>query len=51
MEKRLMLQACRTIMKFYKNLVPPLTEQHGLRYPDGLERVVMARLETLGEIE
>jgi len=51
LEKCSMLQAGLTIVEVYRNIAPAFAEQHGLRYPDDLERVMMDRLEKLKEIE
>ena len=47
MEKGAMLQAVRVIVDFYKRLAPALAQKHGITYPVGLEKVMMARLNTL----
>jgi hypothetical protein len=43
-----MLWAAHVIVRVYGELASPLTRAHGLPYPDGLARVMTARLERLG---
>ncbi len=45
MEENTMLKAGLAIVRFYRELAPPLAQMHGLPYPQGLERVMMDRLE------
>lgn len=47
MEKGAMLKAVMTIVHFYQELAPPLAHEHGIKYPQGLERVMMDRLQKL----
>ena len=47
MEKEAMLRASLAIVRFYKELAPPLAKTHGIAYPDSLERVMCDRLEKL----
>jgi predicted nucleotidyltransferase len=49
MEKAVMLNAALTIVRFYKKLAPSLAKLHGINYPQGLERVMMDRLQKLEE--
>lgn len=47
LEQSAMLQAALVIVDFYKELAPLLAQAHGISYPDGLERVMVERLENL----
>lgn len=47
LEKEPMLKAVTTIVHFYEELAPSLAEEHGIKYPRGLERVMFERLEGL----
>jgi predicted nucleotidyltransferase len=47
MERDAMLQAARTIVRFYQELAPPMAQAHGLLYPTDLARVMSDRLELL----
>ncbi len=47
LEQSAMLQAALVIVDFYKALAPPLAQTYGITYPDGLERVMVERLENL----
>jgi len=47
MEQSAMVEAAFVIVDFYKELAPPLAQTHGIPYPDGLERAMVARLENL----
>ena len=47
MEKGAMLKAVITIVHFYRELAPYLAREHGIKYPHGLEHVMMARLQKL----
>lgn len=47
MQQSAMFQAALVIVGFYKELAPPLAQTHGIPYPDGLERVMIERLEKL----
>jgi hypothetical protein len=49
LEREAMLQAVHLILRFYQDLAPPLAQAHGIPYPAELERVMVARLEKLGE--
>ena len=42
-----MLQACLIITRFYQNLARFLARTHSIPYPQGLERVMLDRLEQL----
>jgi len=44
-----MLQAAETIVRVYKEIAPPLADEHGIEYPTGLEQVLLKRLERLGK--
>jgi hypothetical protein len=48
LEPQAMLQAARTIFRFYRDLAPPLAQRHGLTYPADLEQVMLDHLEKLG---
>jgi len=50
MEKAAMLKAVITIVHFYQELTPSLTQEHGIKYPQGVERVMMDRLQKLEEV-
>ena len=47
MEQSAMLQAALVIVNFYKELAPLLAQAHRIPYPDGLDRVMIERLEKL----
>jgi predicted nucleotidyltransferase len=47
LERGAMLQAGRALVRHYQELAPQLAQTHGIPYPAGLERVMMARLEQL----
>ena len=47
MEKEAMLKAGLTIVRFYLDLAPSLAYEHGIKYPQGLEQVMMDRLQKL----
>jgi predicted nucleotidyltransferase len=49
MEKGAMLNAVLAIVHFYQELAPSLAHEHGLKYPQDLERVMMDRLQKLQE--
>ncbi len=49
MEKVAMLNAVMAIVHFYQELAPSLAHEHGIKYPEGLERVMMDRLQKLKE--
>jgi predicted nucleotidyltransferase len=49
MEKGAMLNAVVAIVHFYQELAPSLAHEHGLKYPQGLERVMSNRLQKLQE--
>lgn len=51
MEKNAMLKAGFDIVQFFRELAPPLAQMHGLPYPQGLERVMMDRLEKLSRVK
>jgi len=48
LERNAMLQAGLALVRFYQELAPLLVQTHGIAYPDGLERVMIGRLEKLG---
>lgn len=45
MEQGAMLQAALVILRFYRELAPPLARTHAISYPAALERVMVDRLE------
>jgi len=47
MEKAAMLKAGLAIVSFYREIVPPLAQLHGIDYPHRLEQVMMDRLQKL----
>jgi len=47
LEDKAMLQACLIITRFYQNLARFLARTHSIPYPQGLERVMLDRLEQL----
>jgi predicted nucleotidyltransferase len=47
MEKEEMLKASLAIVRFYREIAPPLAQKHGVHYPQGLERVMLDRLQRL----
>ncbi len=47
MERDAMLQAALTIVHFYQELAPTLSEAHGIPYPADLARIMSGRLEQL----
>ena len=49
MEKGAMLNAVVAIVHFYQELAPSLAHEHALKYPQGLERVMINRLQKLQE--
>lgn len=49
MEPEAIHQAVLAILSFYQELAPPLARTHGLTYPAGLEQVMVAQLEKLGQ--
>ena len=49
MEKGAILNAVIAIVRFYQELAPSLAEEHGIKYPQGLERVMVDRLQKLEE--
>ena len=46
-EKEAMLKAGLTIVRFYLELAPSLAHEHGIKYPQGLEQVMIDRLQKL----
>ena len=46
--RQAMLQAADTIVSVYKEIAPPLADEHGIEYPAGVEQVLLERLERLG---
>ena len=49
LEKGVMLNTVIVIVHFYQELAPSLASEHGIKYPQGLERVMMDRLQKLEE--
>jgi hypothetical protein len=49
MEKWAMLKSVMAIVHFYQELAPSLAHEHGLKYPRGLEHVMINRLQKLQE--
>lgn len=49
MEKGAMLKAVPVIVRFYQELAPSLVQEHGIKYPQGLERVMLDRMQKLEE--
>jgi predicted nucleotidyltransferase len=47
LEQSAMLQASPVIVNYYRKLAASLAQIHGITYPDGLERVMLDRLEKL----
>jgi hypothetical protein len=47
LEQSAMFRAALDIIHFYKDVAPLLAQAHGIPYPDGLERVMVERLEKL----
>jgi len=47
LEKEAMLRAVMTIVHFYQELAPSLADQHGIKNPRSLERVMLDRLQKL----
>lgn len=47
LERHAMLEAGYTIIRFYQDIAPRLAQQHGLAYPDRLERMMIDRLRQL----
>ena len=47
LERDAMLEAARTLVGFYMLVAPPLAAEHGIEYPEGLERVVLRRFDVL----
>jgi predicted nucleotidyltransferase len=47
LERGAMVDAARVLVDLYRQLAPPLATDHGIEYPDGLERVVLRRLDEL----
>lgn len=47
MERAAMLAAVRLIIDYYRELASTLAEEHGIRYPVELERLILARLARL----
>ena len=46
-----MLRAARELIAYYRQVAPPLAARQGIEYPEGLERVVLARLERIASQE
>jgi hypothetical protein len=49
MEREAMLQAALVIIGFFREMASVLARMHGITYPADLERVMIGRLEELGE--
>ena len=49
LEPAAMREAALVIVRYYQELAGALARTHGIAYPNGVERVMMARLEGLGE--
>jgi predicted nucleotidyltransferase len=49
LEAEAMLQSALTIVQFYRELAQSLAQTHGLAYPAALDRVMVERLEKLGQ--
>ena len=49
LEKDALLQAAKTIVRYYLAIAPPLAHKHGVFYSKGLERVMMDRFQKLQE--
>jgi predicted nucleotidyltransferase len=49
LEKETLLNAGLAIIRFYREIAPPLAQMHGVHYSDELERVMMDRLQKLQE--
>ena len=49
LEHDAMREAALIIVRYYQELAHELARTHGIAYPDGVERVIMARLERLGD--
>ena len=50
MEKEEMLKAALAIVRFYREIASPLAQKHGVHYSQGLERVMMDRLQKLQDV-
>jgi predicted nucleotidyltransferase len=51
LEYNAMLQAGLTLVGFYREIASKLAEQHGLRYPEKLEQIMLDRLEHLPAVQ
>ena len=49
MEKDAMLESAFVIVDFYRKLAPALAEEHGITYPEALEKVMVERLREIRE--
>lgn len=49
MRREEMLGAAHALLDFYRKVAPALARAHGIAYPDVLERVLIRRLEELGD--
>jgi len=47
LEPEAVLRSARTILHFYQELARPLAREHGLEYPERLERILVAHLEKI----
>jgi predicted nucleotidyltransferase len=47
LEQSAMLQAVAVLVNYYKGLAASLAQMHGITYPNGLERVMLERLDKL----
>jgi hypothetical protein len=46
-EKRAMLESARVIVHFFTRIAPSLAQEHGIPYPQSLEKVMLERMEKL----
>lgn len=47
MERKAMLESAFVIVRFFQDLAPALASKHGVKYPEGLDHVIVAKLENL----
>ena len=50
MEKRAMLESAIVIVDFYRGLASALSREHGITYPEALEKVMVERLKTIRNV-
>ena len=50
MEYEALLQAAFEIFRFYQDVAPTLAQVHGIIYQTDLERIMIKRLEALGDV-